>query len=90
MREWRRAGRLLPCSHAGWCVIEPGDPYRLDTSLRRQQTVCAKHAGVPVDRAQLEAYDQQQARRDAAPGPRTVSTGALSFDAKMAAAGDDQ
>ena len=91
MREWRRAPRPLRCGVTLACVIESGAPYRFETSMRGQRNVCIAHAG-PVDQVQLEAYDHQQALRDAVAAPRTVSAGALPFacrDGKMAAAGDD-
>ncbi len=97
MRSWRRASKWLDCGGPEpHCRIESGASYQhLELALGMIKYRCVAHATEPVNQAQLDAFDAQQAagdERSADAGPqRFASVGSIAkaFDGKVAAAGKD-
>ena len=97
MRSWRRASEWLHCGGPEpHCRIEAGAPYQhLELAEGTFKYRCVEHATEPVNQAQLDAFDAQQAagdERSADAGPqRFASVGSIAkaFDGKVAAAGKD-
>ena len=67
MRSWRRASKWLDCGGPEpRCRIESGAPYQhLELALGIIKYRCVEHAFDPVNQAQIDAFDAQQAAGDA-------------------------
>jgi len=67
VRSWRRASKWLDCGGPEpHCRIEAGAPYqRVELAMGTIKDRCVEHASEPVNQAQLDAFDAQQAAVDA-------------------------
>ena len=82
MRRWRRASERLDCGGPEpHCRIEAGAPYqRVELALGIIKYRCEEHATEPVNQAQLDAFDAQQAAGNIAPARHFPTYGrCLSF-----------
>ncbi len=69
MRSWRRASKGLDCGGPEpHCRIEAGAPYqRVELAMGTIKDRCVEHASEPVNQAQLDVFDAQQAADPSAP-----------------------